>query len=93
MVWVAGATGAGPKAPDTPAMATTSAATAAAAPDVTAMRSALRRFRLCRIQLKIGPLTTSFQWLLPTPAHLAQLKVSVPAGFHQVTPPARPVNG
>jgi len=42
------------------------------------------------IQLEIGPLRISFQWLPATPANLAQLKVSVPAGFRQVPPAARP---
>ena len=30
---------------------------------------------------------SDFQWLAPTPANLAQLKVTVPAGFKQVAPP------
>lgn len=38
------------------------------------------------IQLSIGQLSIGFQWLSPTPANLAQLKVSVPAGFQQVPP-------
>jgi hypothetical protein len=41
------------------------------------------------IQLDIGPLRMSFQWLSATPANLARLKVSVPAGFRQVPPPAQ----
>ena len=41
------------------------------------------------IQLDIGPLRMSFQWLPATPANLARLKVSVPAGFRQVPPPAQ----
>jgi hypothetical protein len=41
------------------------------------------------IQLDIGPLRMSFQWLPATPANLAQLKVSVPAGYQQVPPPAQ----
>ena len=41
------------------------------------------------IQLDIGPLQMSFRWLPATPANLAQLKVSVPAGFRQVPPPAQ----
>jgi hypothetical protein len=41
------------------------------------------------IQLNIGPLGISFQWLPTTPANLAQLKVPVPPGFRQVPPPAR----
>ena len=32
---------------------------------------------------------TDFRWLLATPARLAQLKVTVPAGFRQVPAPAR----
>jgi hypothetical protein len=39
------------------------------------------------IQLSIGPLQMHFQWLPPTPAELAQLRVAVPAGFQQVPPP------
>ena len=30
---------------------------------------------------------TEFQWLSPTQANLAQLKVTVPAGLKQVPPP------
>lgn len=41
------------------------------------------------IQLDIGPLRISFQWLPATPAKLAQLKVPVPADFQQVPPPAQ----
>jgi len=41
------------------------------------------------IQLSMGQLSIGFQWLSPTPANLAQLKVSVPAGFQQVPPPAQ----
>jgi hypothetical protein len=41
------------------------------------------------IRLDIGPLRMSFQWLPATPANLAQLKVSVPAGYQQVPPPAQ----
>jgi hypothetical protein len=41
------------------------------------------------LQISIGPLRISFQWLPPTPGNLAQLKVSVPVGFQQVTPPTR----
>jgi hypothetical protein len=40
------------------------------------------------IRLTIGPLQMHFQWLPPTPANLALLKTSVPAGFRQVPPPA-----
>ena len=35
-----------------------------------------------------GGLQTDFQWLPPTPAHRAMLSMPVPAGFHQVPPPA-----
>jgi hypothetical protein len=42
------------------------------------------------VQLSIGPLRMSFQWLDATPANLALLKVAVPAGFQQVAPPAQP---
>ncbi len=41
------------------------------------------------IQLDIGPFGISFQWLPAAPANLAQLKVSVPAGYQQVPPPAQ----
>ena len=41
------------------------------------------------IQLNIGPLRISFQWLPATPANLARLKVPVPADFQQVPPPAQ----
>jgi len=41
------------------------------------------------VQLDIGPGRIDFQWLQPTPANMAQLKVSVPAGFQQV-PPTQP---
>jgi hypothetical protein len=42
------------------------------------------------MRLAIGPIKQDFQWLAPTVANLAPLKVSVPAGFGQVTPPDRP---
>jgi hypothetical protein len=42
------------------------------------------------VQLSLGPLRMSFQWLDATPANLALLKVAVPAGFQQVAPPAQP---
>ena len=42
------------------------------------------------MRLAIGPIQQDFQWLPPTGANLAPLKVSVPAGFGQVTPPNRP---
>jgi hypothetical protein len=38
------------------------------------------------IQLDMGPFGISFKWLPATPANLAQLKVSVPAGYQQVPP-------
>ncbi len=41
------------------------------------------------VQLSIGPLQMHFQWLPATPAHLAQLKVAVPADFQQVPPPTQ----
>ena len=41
------------------------------------------------IQLDIGPLQISFQWLPATPANLTHLEVPVPAGFQQVPPPAQ----
>jgi len=40
------------------------------------------------IRLTIGPMRTSFLWQRPTPARLAQLRVTVPAGFRRVPPPA-----
>jgi hypothetical protein len=42
------------------------------------------------VQADLGPRQTEFHWLAPTPAHLAHLKVGVPAGFKQVPPPALP---
>jgi hypothetical protein len=33
---------------------------------------------------------TAFRWLAATPANLAQLKMTVPAGFNQVQPPPAP---
>ena len=39
------------------------------------------------VQLDIGPGRIDFTWLSPTAANLAQLKLSVPAGFQQVPPP------
>lgn len=35
-----------------------------------------------------GYMQTDFQWLPPTAANLAQLKLTVPAGFSQVSPPS-----
>lgn len=43
------------------------------------------------VQMKLGNERTTFRWLTPTPANLAQLKVIVPAGFKQV--PAPPPHG
>jgi hypothetical protein len=40
------------------------------------------------VQLEAGGLQTDFQWLHPTPGNLAMLTMPVPAGFHQVPPPA-----
>ncbi|HEY5352293.1 MAG TPA: hypothetical protein VIK57_07540 [Streptosporangiaceae bacterium] len=40
------------------------------------------------VQMALPQQRTQFQWLSPTPANLAQLKVTVPAGFTQVQPPA-----
>lgn len=40
------------------------------------------------VRLETGPLRIDFQWLPPTPAHLAMLNMPVPAGFHQVPPPS-----
>jgi hypothetical protein len=34
------------------------------------------------------PIQTDFRWLPPTPGHLAQLSLPVPAGFRQVPPPS-----
>jgi hypothetical protein len=39
------------------------------------------------VQMTEGALHEAFQWLPATPANLAQLHVSVPAGFRQVQPP------
>jgi hypothetical protein len=39
------------------------------------------------VQMTIPQQRTEFQWLSPTQANLAQLKVTVPAGFRQVPPP------
>ena len=38
----------------------------------------------------LGQRQTDFRWLPATPARLAQLKVTVPAGFKQVPAPAAP---
>jgi hypothetical protein len=40
------------------------------------------------MRLQDGGLQTDFQWLHPTPGNLAMLNMPVPAGFHQVSPPA-----
>jgi hypothetical protein len=42
------------------------------------------------VEVTDGPLHWTFQWLAATPASLAQLHVSVPAGFQQVQPPPKP---
>ena len=42
------------------------------------------------VQMTLPRQRTEFQWLAPTPANLAQLTVTVPAGFSQVPPPAGP---
>jgi len=45
------------------------------------------------VRLVAGPGTaqrqTDFSWLAPTPANLAALNVTVPAGFQQVAPPSQ----
>jgi hypothetical protein len=38
------------------------------------------------MRLEDGGLQTDFQWLPPTPANLAMLNMTVPAGIHQVSP-------
>jgi hypothetical protein len=40
------------------------------------------------VRMTIGPVNASFEWLAPTPANLAPLHLTVPAGFRQVPPPA-----
>jgi hypothetical protein len=42
------------------------------------------------VQMTMGQKQTEFHWLAPTPAHLAKLKVTVPAGFKHVPAPAAP---
>ena len=42
------------------------------------------------VQANLGPRRTEFHWLAPTPANLAPLKVTVPAGFKQVPAPTAP---
>lgn len=42
------------------------------------------------VQVNIGPQHMAFRWLPATPANLAHLNVSVPAGFQQVQPPPPP---
>jgi hypothetical protein len=41
------------------------------------------------VQLTVGPLHASFEWLPPTTTRLALLHVSVPAGFRRVAPPGQ----
>jgi hypothetical protein len=41
------------------------------------------------VQMTLPQQRTEFQWLSPTQASLAQLKVTVPAGFRQLPPPAQ----
>ena len=41
------------------------------------------------LTLRAIQIQTDFSWLAPTPANLAQLNVTVPAGFRQVPPPAQ----
>jgi hypothetical protein len=40
------------------------------------------------VQLTIGPVSASFEWLAPTPANLGLLQLTVPAGCRQGPPPA-----
>lgn len=42
------------------------------------------------VQANLGPRQTEFHWLAPTPANLAPLKVTAPAGFKQVPAPTAP---
>lgn len=44
-----------------------------------------------RVMLTFGnvQIQTDFSWLAPTPANLAALNVTVPAGFQQVAPPSQ----
>jgi hypothetical protein len=42
------------------------------------------------VQMAMGQKRTEFRWLAPTPANLAKLKVTVPAGFKHVPAPAPP---
>ena len=48
-----------------------------------------RSYLPVRLILDLGRIhsQTDFRWLPPTPANLAQLRVTVPAGFSQVPPP------
>ena len=42
------------------------------------------------VRAVLGQRQTDFHWLAPTPANLARLKVTVPAGFEQVPAPVPP---
>ena len=42
------------------------------------------------VRAVLGQRQTDFRWLAPTPANLARLKVTVPAGFKQVPAPVPP---
>jgi hypothetical protein len=45
------------------------------------------------VRTVIGGLRQDFRWLAPTPAHLAQLRVVIPPGFHRVRDAAGPLTG
>ena len=42
------------------------------------------------VRANLGQRQTDFHWLAPTPARLAQLQVTPPAGFKQVPAPKAP---